>query len=79
MRELHHLASARKRALPGAHIPQFSPCGLLGLEFVSFCLLIRLEPGRLFLSFDSSGFDSMSMALEAPLSLLDYHEEAVLL
>lgn len=69
MRELHRLASARKRALPLGHIPHFSPCRLLGLEFVSFCLL----------SFDSSGFGSMSMALEAPLSLLDYHEEAVLL
>lgn len=31
-------------SLAAGHIPQFSPCGLLGLELASFCLLIRLEP-----------------------------------
>lgn len=29
--------------------------------------------------FDPSGFEAMSMALEAPLCLRDYHEKAVLL
>lgn len=47
--------------------------------YLSFCIHILPEFQCSFLFSDSVGFDVMSMALNYPLSLLDYHEKAVFL